>query len=132
MTYLNPLAKWQNLAADYIGEDISRMHYSTAKEFLNEHGVALVFANTVRTHSGKTVYIAIIECNYDWIGFVTEAAGAWRKNVERFTLQIKGKQQIESLLVYGIGWSGSKIGQREAIEIASVAMFTREQGQEVT
>lgn len=128
MTYLNPLAKWQLLVADHIGEDISRMHYSSAKEHLAEKGVSLVFANTVKAYPGRQAYVAIVEHDHDWVLFVTEAAGAWRTNVERFTLVLKGKLRIEEILLFGIGWSGDRITQREAAELARLAIFVREQG----
>lgn len=131
MTYMNPLAKWQLLAAEYIGEDISRFHYSSAKEYLSEKGVALVFGNTVKAYPGVQAYVAIIEHDHDWVAFVTEAAAAWRENVQRFTLVLKGKPRIEEIMLFGSRWSGGPVTQKEAAELARIAIFVREQGQVV-
>lgn len=127
MTSVYPLAKWQILAGEYIGEDVSRMHYQSAKEALDEKGVALVFGNTVKVSSGKLLYVAIIEIDHDWVCFVTEAAAAWRK-VERFTLIMKGKHRITEILAFGVRWSGERITQREAKELAELAIFAHTEG----
>lgn len=128
-TNLNPVAKWQLLIAEHAGLDVSRMHYQSAKDFLAEQGISLVFANTVKTRQGTSAYVAVIEYEHDWLAFVTEAAGAWRKDVARFCLILRGKVRITEILLFGIGWTGERFTQREAIEIASLAIFTRENGQ---
>lgn len=119
--YLNPPAKWQRLIADYAGlPDVARMHYAGARAYLDERGIALVFGNTVKLDDGRTVYLAVVEFDRDWVAFVTEAAAAWRPNVERFTLVLRGKARIEALLLPG--WTGAKMGQREAKEIAAAVL----------
>ena len=129
MNTFRPIAKWQMLLAKhYDMPDVLKMTYNDARDYLANQDYRLIFANTVPGPTEGMIYVAIIEGPEDWIAFVTEAIGQWRRNVRRFTFEMNGRTQIESVISLG-GWRvGMPIKQQEARLLAGAVLFTREHG----
>ena len=131
-SYVKPIAKWQTIVAKrYDMQEVLRMTYYDARDYLAVNGFRLVFANTVRGLEKGMLYVAIIEGPDDWVAFVTEAIAQWKRNAPRFTFEMYGRNQIEAVMQLGAWRPGLPVTQDDARLLAQAAIFTRERGEKV-